>query len=382
MLRTYKYRIYPNIEQEQKLLWIMEKCRLVYNDMLEKLNNQEKPDKLELQSMLPKLKEQYPELKGVYSKVLQMVVYQLFSNLRALAELKKKGKKVGKLRFKGKGWFKTFTYNQSGFKIMKTGNRLDRLHLSKIGDIPIRIHRDINGKIKQIVTKRYPSGKWYTSISVENNSQVKQKVEQKPIQKAVGLDVGIKHFLTDSDGMQIENPKMLKKSLKKLRKEQQKLSRKKKWSKNREKQRIKVAGIHEKIVNQRNDFLNKLSRYYVDNYDLIAIEDLNVEGMVKNHYLARSISDASWSTFAWMLEYKAESANPQVVKVDPRGTSQIYKYGELDRDYNASINILERGLETLPQGLREVTPVEIEPLRELTQVSACSVVEAGSSLRQ
>ena len=116
--------------------------------MLEGLNNQEKPNKLELQSTLPKLKEKYPELKEVHSKVLQHEVYRLFSNLRALAQLKKNGKKVGRLKFKGKGWFKTFTFNQSGFELRKTGKKLDRLWLSKIGDIPIRVHREIEGNIK------------------------------------------------------------------------------------------------------------------------------------------------------------------------------------------------------------------------------------------
>jgi putative transposase len=124
---TYKFRLYPNSEKKKKLLWTLEKCRMVYNQMLEELNGQEKPNKLELQSTLPKLKEKYPELKEVYSKVLQHEVYRLFSNLKALGQLKKKGKKVGKLRFKGRRWFKTFTYNQSGFELRKTGKKLDRL---------------------------------------------------------------------------------------------------------------------------------------------------------------------------------------------------------------------------------------------------------------
>jgi putative transposase len=115
--------------------------------------------------------------------------------------------RVGRLRFKGKEWFKTFTYNQSGFELRKTGKRLDRLWLSKIGDIPIRIHREIEGNIKQIVIKRYNSGEWWGWGSTESENEP----EQRPIQKAVGLDVGIKHFTTDSDGKQIENPHHLKK---------------------------------------------------------------------------------------------------------------------------------------------------------------------------
>jgi putative transposase len=172
---TYKIRLYPNAEQEQKLLWTLDKCRLVYNWVLEGLNNQAQPNKLELQSMLLKLKEKYPELKDLYSKVLQMIVHQLFSNLGALAKLKKKGKKVGRLRFKGKGWFKTFIYNQSGFKIIKTYKRIDKLHLSKIGDISIRIYRGIEGNIKQILIKKYNSGKWYAHISVKESNRMEQK---------------------------------------------------------------------------------------------------------------------------------------------------------------------------------------------------------------
>jgi putative transposase len=204
---TYKFRLYPNSEREKKLLWTLERCREVYNQMLEELKKQEIPNRLELQSMLPKLKEKYPELKEVHSKVLQHEVYGLFSNLRALAQLKKNGKRVGRLRFKGKGWFKTFTFNQSGFELRKTGKRLDRLWLSKVGDIPIRIHREIEGNIKQIVIKRYNSGEWWGCVLVESEN----KPEQRPIQKAVGLDVGLEHFTTDSDGKQIENSHHLKK---------------------------------------------------------------------------------------------------------------------------------------------------------------------------
>ncbi len=372
---TYKFRLYPNKEQEEKLLWTLEKCRLVYNDMLAGLNGQRKPNRMELQAMLPKLKEQYPELKDVYSKVLQYEVYRLFSNLKGLGELKKKGRRVGRLRFKGMGWFKTFTYNQSGFRIIGTDTRLDRLHLSKIGDIPIMVHREIKGDVKQITVKRHSSSKWYACISAEkdNSKQINK------ITNVVGMDKGIKYFLTDSDGRQIENPHYLKKSLKKLKKEQQRLARKEKKSSNHNKQRIKVVRAYERITNQRVDFSHKLSRFYVDNYDMIAIEKLNVSRMIRNHCLARSISDVAWSMFDNMLFYKAENAGKTVIGVDPKGTSQEYKYGDdLDRDYNSSINILERGIAKLPKGLREVTPVEIEPLQKLETISASLIIETGS----
>jgi putative transposase len=146
--------------------------------MLEEMDNQEKPNKLDLQNSLPELKETYPELKRVYSKVLQYEVYRLFSNLRALSELKKKGRKVGRLRFKGKGWFKTFTYNQSGFRIIKTDNRLDKLHLSKIGGVPIRIHQEIEGEIKQITIKHKQTGGLPAS-QLQLKLKLKQKLKMK-----------------------------------------------------------------------------------------------------------------------------------------------------------------------------------------------------------
>lgn len=373
--RTYKFRLYPNKEQEHRLQITLDNCRLVYNQLLEGLNNQPKPNRLELQNSIPKLKKQYPWLKDTYSKTLQYESYRLFSNLQTLGQLKKKGRKVGRLRFKGKDWFKTFYYNQSGFKVIQTNTRLKRLHLSKIGDITIRIHRKIKGTIKQIIVKKYPSGKWYASVCAETNMPAPINLS---ITKPVGLDMGIKYFLTDSDGRQIENPHNLKKSLAKLKKLQQNLSRKKKGSCNRNKARIQVAKVHERVTNQRNDFLHKVSRLYIDNYDLVIIEDLNIKGMVRDSYLSQSIHDVAWNKLAQMLSYKAVSANKIVVRVDPRNTSKEQKYGKIDRDYNASLNILIRGLSG--QGL-SLEPVEIEPLRELIRVPASLVIEAGSSLR-
>ncbi|MFX0162341.1 MAG: RNA-guided endonuclease InsQ/TnpB family protein [Candidatus Hodarchaeota archaeon] len=394
---SYKFRLYPTKEQEEKLLEVLDRCRFVYNKMLEGLNKQEKPNMFELQKSLPELKEKHPELKEVYSKVLQYEPYRLFSNLRSLAELKKKGKKVGKLRLKGKGWFKTFTYNQSGFKIIETGKRHDLLHLSKIGDIKIRMHRKVEGKrkIKQVTVKRYSSGRWYAFLCCEEPIPDIKEVEK----KVVGIDVCIIHYVTDSEGKQVEHPLYLNKSLKSLRRKQRKLSKKKKGSNNYKKQKIKVAKIHERIKNQRDDFLHKLSRSYVNDYDFIAVEKLNIKGLIRIRYNARNIMDSSWNRFTQFLSYKAERAGKTVVEANPRGTSQeCYRCGEevekslyirthkcphcgleIDRDYNSAFVVLKRGLEeVLGQGLSEFTPVEIEPLPR--EISASSVVETGSSL--
>ena len=204
-------------------------------------------------------------------------------------------------------------------------------------------------------------------------------IQEQPVEKAVGIDVGIKYFISDSDGRQIENPHYLKKTLKRLRRRQKRLSKSKKNSKNRGKQQIRVARLHGKITNQRRDYLHKLSRYYVSNYDVIVVENLSIKNLLGFHHLAQSISDVSWYQLTQMLSYKAESAGKTYIRVDPRKTSKIHKYGDnLDRDYNASLNILERGLREIGMGQTEFAPVDIGPLRELVKIPASQVVESGS----
>ncbi|MEM3061362.1 MAG: transposase, partial [Candidatus Bathyarchaeia archaeon] len=342
--------------------------RQTYNYFLTQWNG--KPQsRLELQAQLPKLKMEKPELCKVYSKTLQMVLYQLYSNLKALSQLKRNGKKVGRLRFKGKGWFKCIHYNQSGFKLIKTGKRLDILHLSKIGDIPIRVHRSIKGRMKQVIIKRHNSGKWFVCICVEEEVNVAKREHK----RVLGIDVGIRHFLTDGEGRQIENPRFYEKTLERIKTLQHWLSRKQKGSKNREKQRIKFAKAYEKIINQRDDFLHKLSKFYVDNYDVICVEKLNIQNMVRNHNLAQKILDASWAKFLQLLEYKAERASVRVVKVNPRGTSKGLDYENPVRDWISANRIKMRGWDS-PN-----SPAETKPL--LVFVPASSIVEAGSPFR-
>jgi len=363
---AYKFRLYPPRKLEEKLLRTLNLCRFVYNWALEGLNGKEKPNLYESKRGLPKLKEERPELKDVYSQVLQNEVLKLYDNLRTLAALKRNGRRVGKLRFKGEGSFKSFTYPQFGFKIENK-----KLVLSKVGEIPIKLHREMKGKIKRLTIKRERSGKWYAIFQIEDEPKPLPKAE-----KTIGVDMGIKHFLTDTEGRQVENPRFYEKSLKRVREFHRQLSKKRKGSKNREKAKIKLARAYERLVNQRNDFLHKLSRFYVNNYGAVAVEDLNISGMAKNHHLAQKILDASWGKFFHNLSYKAERAGRVIVKVNPRGTSQEYKRGEIDRDYNAALNILERARVGL--GWPEPTPVEMEPLRELKAIPASSVVEAGS----
>ena len=382
MQLTYRFRLHPNKEQEQKLLFTLDKCRFVYNKLLEGLNKQEKINRNELQHSILKIKEENKEINNIYSKVLQYENYRLFSNLRSLSRLKKNGKKIGKLRFKGKEWFKTFTYNQSGFKLINTGKRFQILKLSKIGDILIRCHRNINDKIKQVTIKKEASGRWFASITTEN----KQKIIKTQNKNKVGIDLGILNYIYDSDGNHFNNPKYLNESLKKLARAQKKLAKKQKGSNNRNRQRLKTAIIYEKITNQRNDFLHKSSRYYINNYSLIAIENLNIKGLIWLSYNAKNIMDASWSRFIQMLEYKAERAGVQIARIEPGGTTQtcsncgievhkelwnrIHKCEcglEINRDYNSAKEILKRAL--VRQDLSEFKPMEIKPL--LIHEQAC-----------
>jgi len=371
---SYKFRIYPSKTLQQILNEQLELCKWLYNRLLSELNKAKdecrKLKPKDTQALIVKLKrEENPELNKVYAKVLQMVNYQLWSNIKALAKLKQNGKKVGKLRYKTGNSFKTLNFNQSGFGIDFENKKLI---LSKIGSIPIKLHRPVEGKIKGVIVKRERSGRWYAIVQVENNAK-----QLPPTGKTVGIDVGIRHFLTDSDGRHVENPRFYERTLKSIKILQKNLSRKQKGSKNREKARIRLAKAYEKLANQRNDFLHKLSRFYVDNYDLIMVEDLKITNMVRNHRLAQKILDASWSKFLQMLSYKAERAGRRVVKVSQRGTSQENEEKIKDRDYRAAVNILNRGLSGLG---RPLAPVEERPL---LLVTAEAVIEGQvSSMKQ
>ena len=216
------------------------------------------------------------------------------------------------------------------------------------------MHREIKGKIKTLTIKRY-ADKWYAIFSCEGI--VLDKI--KPLEKKIGIDVGLENFATLSNGEVIENPKFFRRNEKQLVKLQRRLSSKKKGSKNRQKAKLRVSRQHEKIFNQRNDFLHNQTAKIVRRFKIIAVEKLNVKGMVQNKYLAKSISDAGWSSFVQMLSYKVENTGGKVEQVNPRYTSQIcsscgnrqkmslnkrnYKCLcglEMSRDLNASRNIL------------------------------------------
>lgn len=277
--------------------------------------------------------------------------------------------KVGFPRFKSFNRYKSLTFPQYGFKFKSD----KKLHLSGIGNIDIVLHRIIKGKIKTLTIKR-SADKWYAIFSCEG--VVIDKII--PEDERIGIDVGIENFATLSNGEKIENPKFFRKSEKQLARLQRRLSKKKKGSKNRQKARLKVTRQHEKIFSQRNDFLHNKTAEIVRRFKIIAVEELNVNGMMKNRHLAKSIADASWSRFIQMLSYKVENTGGKVELINPRYTSQIcsscgskqkmplnkriYKCKkckiEIDRDLNSAININTSGQGEIHDSGQNVRPLE------------------------
>jgi putative transposase len=281
--------------------------------------------------------------------------------------VKEKKGKVGFPRFKTLNRYKSITFPQSGFKFIS-----DKIiFVSKIGNIPIILERVPKGKLKTFTIKRTALG-WFAIFSCED---VPIEYIEVP-NNHIGIDVGIESFAVLSNGENIENPKFLIKSEKKLAKFQRRMSRKKKGSANRRKARFKVARLHQTIFNQRQDFLHKQSSILIRKFKIISVEKLQIKNMVKNNYLARSINDASWGYFVQMLSYKVLKTGGQLIKVNPRNTSKTCsKCGNIQdmplanrefkclkcgfvchRDLNASLNIDTAGLAEINACEHDVRP--------------------------
>ena len=357
--KTYRYRAYPSKIQRVRLHRQMYLSKRLYNLLLEQSQKNFKETgktstKYDMNKWITKLKKKNPEFNELYSQVCQNIADRIskgYKNFFRRIKERKQGKKVkvGFPRFKS--YVSSLTYPQSGFKPGKK-----EVSVSKIGRINFVNHREIDGTIKTMAIKQAKSQEWYITFSVEKDD-TSPFSNNKP---QVGIDLGLKEYATLSDGAIIPNPRISNESIDKLKMIQRRLSNKKKGSKNRRRAKIKLARTSEHIARQRDDFLHKTSYRLVNSYSFIAYEELKVANMVKNHNLARQITDASWGNFIQYLCYKAESAGCRVVGVNPRNTTktcsecgniQDMELSErtylcqncglkIDRDLNASINIL------------------------------------------
>lgn len=342
----------------------LDACRWVYNETLAVRKNaweqeQRSVSRYDTIKMLPGWKGEHPFLLNAYSQSLQDACTRVDLAFQAFFRRVKAGEKPGYPRFKG-DWYKSFTYPESGFRLLENGH----LYLSKIGDVKIKLHRPIGGRVKALTIKRDALGNWYACFSCE--------VEPRPLppsSKVVGVDVGLSHFATLSTSEHIPNPRFFRRGEKSLARAQRRLSKREKGTPEYRKSKRVVQHVHQRIANRRKDFAHKLSRKLVNEYQIIAFEDLDIQQMQENNWrgLNKSIGDAAWGQLTRYTIYKAEYAGRECVLVDPRGTTQeCSSCGEivpkdlsvrvhdcphcglkLDRDHNAALNVLARGLSRL-----------------------------------
>ena len=409
-MKTYRFRIYPTDSQVTALNSALELCRDLHNAMLQQriyaFRSGRRVSYNSQQDELPELKNAFPEYRSIHSQVLQDVARRLdkaYDNFYRRIGERKEGNsiKAGFPRFKSRGRYSSITYTQSGFRILDNGH----VWLSRLGEVRMFMHRPVTGDIKTISIKRDSAGDWFITVTAgkyrNGETETQEERNEKPhanspgFMNPIGIDLGLKALITISDGEQIDPPRFLGKSEKKLKRAQKRLSKKLKGSGKRRKARTRVAKVHRKTERQRDDFSHKISRNLGKNHDLITFEDLDIRGMIRNHHLAKSIADASWGRIVQYTMYKAESAGTVVILVNPRDTSRkcsrcgnvrkdlklsdrIYHCDAcnltMDRDMNAAINIRNAGLNAVGRGTPEFTPVEIGALPAMVT----PVAETGS----
>jgi len=374
MQLTFEAKLYPSKQQEQKLLDMFCGARKLYNEMLETKINAYKNDKKTVSrfDLQKQFKTEYKELPATVKQMMAYrvnVAYDKFFN------------KLGQFpRFKSANRFRSVELRQYKIDYQIVDGKLKIW--KQIGNIKMKGFRQTDNFSMGRIVKR-ASG-WYFQYGTE----VKEKEMVKEVKSAIGIDVGLKSFLVDSNGNEEKPPKFFRKSEYKTRQQQRKVSKAVKYSNRRRKKIQILARTHEHIANQRRDWLHKLSRKYADKYDLIVVEKLNISGMVRNHHLAKSISDAGWSTFSNMLAYKTQILGRHFIQVPAHYTSQkCSECGALvpkslsvrthicsecgfigNRDWNAAKNIINIGMEyAVGEGIAIANPLTREAIGSLAR---------------
>jgi len=354
--KAYKYRIYPTKAQSETLDRQLALCCELYNAALQERRGAyricgKSITYTEQQNQLPEIKESCAEFKALHSQVLQDVLHRVEKAFAGFFTRLAKRQTAGYPRFRARARYDSLTYPQSGFHLAGR-----KLVLSKIGKVRIKQHRAIGGRIKTLTVKR-EAGKWYACFSVEI-----VPVALPVTTAAVGIDVGLETFAVLSDGTAIENARYYREAEKTLRVAQRRVARRKKGSARRKQAVRLLQKAHAHIRNQRADFHHKTARQLVNCYGRIVVEDLNVKGLAGG-MLAKSVTDAGWSAFFAKLAYKAAEAGRELIKVDPRGTSQRCPCGaanpkklsqrrhlcdvcglDIARDHASALEILRLGL--------------------------------------
>jgi putative transposase len=365
MIKAIKVRIYPNADQAQKLENAFGCVRWLWNNSLEENNRTYKETgkglgQFKLNNRIPELRKSFPWLSEPHSQSLQAANLNLSRAFVNFFE-----KRANYPKFKSKHGKQSLQYPQD-FRVVSDG----KVFLPKIGEVNASVHREILGKIKTVTITKIDTGKYYASILVDDGIEIPNPTFDGEV---IGIDVGLTDLAVTSDGSKYQNPKHIKKAQTNLKRKQQKLSRKVKGSNSRNKARLLVAKSHEKVANARKDFLHKLSTKLVNENQVIAIEDLHVKGMMRNHNLARSISDAGWGMFTTMLKYKTARAGKGYIEVNrffPSSKTcssclhqvdklplniRSWKCGKCgtnhDRDVNAAMNIRDEAKRMIAAGI-------------------------------
>ena len=364
IVKTFKYRIYPKKSQARKMELWFKFCGLIYNFFIEYAEKMHRKENRNLSlydftAVIPLIRRESEGIRNMYSTILYDVAKRASLSYENFFRRWRRGEKNNHPP-KTRDINKNFSFTYPGARGFKIKGRY--LWLSKIGDVKIVLHRPLEGKVKSCTIKKYPTGKWFALFICELPAP-----EQKEGKNPVGIDLGINHFATLSDGTKIPNPRFQRRSQKQLTKAQRKLTKISKDSPEYIKRLKIVAKVRAKISNQRRDFFHKVSKNILERFDIVGVEGLRIHTMQRNHKLAGSITDTSWGTFLKILGSKAKDKGVRLVRIDPVNTSKTcsscgtitdLKLGEqifecpacgliLDRDYNAALNIKRLATQSL-----------------------------------